>query len=221
MSSTIKKVLTSIDFFFGFLASVLMRVLLYVFSFFVCVLTVLDVLTTPFSDESSDAIFSFSLNELDNLEALAILAFIFVTVRFFRRSKAEGVTLWLCLKSYAFVSAVSVAFSSIIYLLVLMLVMFDRGEISPSFFYENSDLQYFSNAIFSMLALYAFAPLPKLGWLQKMSGKQEEVVSEPEQPNDFTHSEKGSVDSNIDETDSSHSSSSHSSSSHSDKTDNK
>ncbi|RBO83479.1 hypothetical protein [Marinomonas aquiplantarum] len=216
MSSTIKKVLTSIDSFFGFLASVLMRVLLYVFSFIVCVLTVLDVLTTPFYDESSDAIFSFSLNELDNLEAVVILTFIFVTVRFFRRSKAEGVTLWPCLKSYVFVSAVSVAFSSIIYLLVLMLVMFDRGEISLSVFDEHSDLQYFSNAIFTMLALYAFAPLPKLGWLQKMSGKQEEVVSEPDQSNDFTHSEKGSVDSNMNETDSSHSSSFHL-----DKTDNK
>lgn len=216
MSMMIKKVLTTIDFFFGSLASALMKILLYVFSFVFCISVVLDILTTPFSDESSDALFSFSLYELDNLEALVILTFIFVTVRFFRRSKAEGVRLWLCLKSYVFVSAVSVMFLSTIYLIVIMLVMIDRGEIGPSIFDENSDLLYFSDAIFSILALYAFAPLPKLVWLQKIRGKQEEVVSEPEQRNDFTNSEKGSVDSNIYEADSSHSSSFNS-----DKTDNK
>jgi hypothetical protein len=216
MSLMIKKILTSIDLFFGYLAFALMKTLLYVFSFILCISSVLDILTTPFYDESSYDEFSFSLNELDNLEALVILVFTFVTVRFFRHSKAEGVTLWLCLKSYVFVSAVSVLFSATIYLLVIMYVTIDRGEIGSSVFDENSDLQYFSNATFLLLVLYAFAPLPKLGWLQKIRGKKEEVVSETEQPNDFTYSEKGSVDSNIYEADSSHSSSFNS-----DKTDNK
>jgi len=193
----IKRILSSIDLFFGYLMSVFMRFFLYVFSFALCTLGVLDILITPFSDESSDDIFSFSLNELDNLEALVILVFIFVTVRFFKRSKAEGVTLWLRSKSYVFVSAVSVMFSFAIYVFVIMLVMIDRGVINPSVFYENSDLEYFSTVIFSILAL--------LGWLQKIRDKKESIVTEPDQPSDFTHAENDSVDS--DETDSSHSSS--------------
>ena len=201
----IKRILSSIDLFFGYLMSVFMRFFLYVFSFALCTLGVLDILITPFSDESSDDIFSFSLNELDNLEALVILVFIFVTVRFFKRSKAEGVTLWLRSKSYVFVSAVSVMFSFAIYVFVIMLVMIDRGVINPSVFYENSDLEYFSTVIFSILALYAFTPLPQLGWLQKIRDKKESIVTEPDQPSDFTHAENDSVDS--DETDSSHSSS--------------
>ena len=201
MSLTIKKTFTSIDFFLGFLASALMRVLLYVFSFVFCVLGVIALLIEPFMGEANADSFNLSFNELDNLEILVILAFIFVTVRFFKRSKSEGISVWLRLKSYVFISALVGVFYISIFAFILGMVLEDQGDIGISDLNEFGDLQYFSFCLLYLIALYAFAPLPKLGWFSKLVKKESEpeVNKEAEpvsEPTDFftdssgnTHSE--------------------------------
>lgn len=198
MSLTIKKIFTSIDFFLGFLASTLMRVLLYVFSFVFCVLGVVALLIEPFMDEANADSFNFSLNELDNLEILVVLAFIFVTVRFFKRSKSEEFSVWLRLKSYVFISALVGVFYISIFAFILGMVLEDQGDIGISDLNEFGDLQYFSFCLLYLISLYAFAPLPKLGWFSKGVKKESEpeVKKEAEpvsEPTDFFTDSSGNT----------------------------
>ncbi|WP_417436858.1 hypothetical protein [Idiomarina abyssalis] len=176
MSLTIKKVLTSIDFFFGFLASILMRFFLYVFSFVFCVFGVVGLLISPFIDESNTDSFNFSFNELDHLEILVILTFVFTTIRFFKRSKSEGVSVWLGLKRYVFISAVIFVFYMSIFFFIFVALLQSQGDIAISDLDLYADLQYFSFCLLYLVCLYGFAPLPKLGWFSKVVKKE----SDPE-----------------------------------------
>ena len=174
MSLRIKKTLNFIDLFFGYLMSALIHISLYVLSFFICVLGVWDIFTTPFFDESKDDVFrfdSYSTMEVDSLEILAMLLFVFVTVRFFKLGKAEGLTRWLCLKSYVFVSAVSLIVPFTVSLYFILIKIFEYGMLYETVVEEDADLLYFGSAIFYILALYAFTALPKLSRLQKIQNQ--------------------------------------------------
>lgn len=175
MSLTIKRLLGQFDLFLGYITSVLMHVFLYAFSVVFCVLGVAAFIFGPFET-------GFSLNELDNLELLGFACFVFVMVRFFKRSKSVGLSVWLRLKRYVFISALVTAFYSTIFAFVLMSLLHSHGELGISDLNANSDFQYFSFCILYLLSLYAFTPLPKLSWMSKDTEKQGSIEKPDAEP---------------------------------------
>ena len=166
MSSMIKNVFTYVDLFFGYLTSALMRVLLYGLTGVLTLLAILTIMIGPFENR-------FDLNELDNFEIVIQIVFILITVRFFKRSKSEGIAFWPRLKSYCFISTflsiLSLAFTA----LALILILEQEGEIGRSDLYGLPDFEYFLFSGLYILALHAFTPLPKLNLIKKTVKKQD------------------------------------------------
>ncbi|TDR15507.1 hypothetical protein [Marinomonas communis] len=166
MSSMMKNILAYADLFLGYLTSVLMRVLLYGLTAIFTLAAILVVLIGPFEGR-------FDLNELDNLELVVQIVFVLITVRFFKRSKSEGIAFWPCLKSYCFISTfLSILFLAAIALAFLMLLK-QEGEIGRSDLYRLPDFKYFLFSGLYLLVLHAFTPLPKLNLIKKTVKKQD------------------------------------------------
>ena len=161
-----KNILAYADLFLGYLTSVLMRVLLYGLTAIFTLAAILVVLIGPFEGR-------FDLNELDNLELVVQIVFVLITVRFFKRSKSEGIAFWPCLKSYCFISTfLSILFLAAIALAFLMLLK-QEGEIGRSDLYRLPDFKYFLFSGLYLLVLHAFTPLPKLNLIKKTVKKQD------------------------------------------------
>lgn len=171
MLSMVKNVFAYVDLFFGYLTSALMRVILYGLTVIFTLLALLAVLIGPFENR-------FDLNELDNFEIVIQIVFLLITVRFFKRSKSQGIAFWPRLKSYCFIST----FLSIIFLaftaLALMLILDQEGEIGRSDLIKLPDFQYFIFSGVYLLALHAFTPLPKLNLIKKTVKKDKSKNSD-------------------------------------------
>lgn len=180
MLLSIKRLLGLFDLSLGYLSAWIMRALLYLFATLLSIFSVLYVFVLPFED-------SFSLNELDNLELLVVIAFIGASIRLFVRGKMEGLSVWQRIRHYALVSVVANAFSSLVYMSFLMALLYQRGELGISDAEAYDDFTFFASSIFYILALYAFTPLPKLAWFSKKKASNDELEV-PQQADFFTDS---------------------------------
>ncbi|MCV2402935.1 hypothetical protein OFY17_08585 [Marinomonas sp. C2222] len=180
MLLSIKRLLGLFDLSLGYLLSWIMRACLYVFTLLFFILCAFFIFYTPFED-------SLNISELDNLELLVVVIFIGVSIRFFIRSKMEGLSVWQRIRHYVLVSIVANAVSSLIYMSYLITLLYQRGEFGISDAEAYDDFTFFASSIFYILALYAFTPLPKLSWLSKKKVSNDESEA-PLQADFFTDS---------------------------------
>ena len=170
MSSMIKNVFTYVDLFFGYLTSALMRVILYGLSAICTLSAVLFVLVVPFEG-------NFDLNELDTLELLVLAFFVLVSVRFFKRRKQEGITLWSRIKSYCSVSIFLSLLALALGCIALVIALDKERELGASDLTLSLELTYFTFSMAYILTLYAFTPLPKISWFSNSESGQIPLVA--------------------------------------------
>lgn len=181
--SIIKRMLSHFDLFLGYIAFAVMNALFYIFSLTLFIGALLGFLVGPFEGK-------FSFDELDNFEILGFIAFIFVTVRFFKRGNEVGLSVWFRLKRYVQVSAIVAAIYATIYYLIISILVIDRGEVTLSDLNTNSDFQYFSFCLLYLISLYTFAPLPKVAWIQSFKHEFRATMKEAKKEEKHKATEK-------------------------------
>ena len=187
MSLTISKILNSIDIFFSKLLNFIFEITLSALCTISTITAITFVLFVPFER-------NFKFSELDQLESYTVLAFILVTIRFFKRSKLENVFFAGSLKRYFIIATTSVVFYVLLTYPVLLIKLFDNKEIQLKYIKMNMDFIYFTFSSLFIFALYIKAPLPSKeeikGKLEKKEGETDEAFHEK---TDFFTDTKGNT----------------------------
>jgi magnesium-transporting ATPase (P-type) len=160
MSLMFKKMLNGTDLLFGYTMYFLIGICIFAFSLAFCALGLFYFAYMPFEGD-------FSFNELDNLELLGFLIFIFVTVRFLVRSQSKGESFWAIFTTYVFLLSVTTAFCFAVSCVLLVVFVLKHGQFGISDF--QHDVYYFAFFIVHLVVIYALTPLPELNWFSKDS----------------------------------------------------